>query len=107
MKNQKIFPYLLVQVGTGCSIIKVDDEKTFKRVSGSSIGGGTFVGLARLITNETSYDKIIQMCKEGDNRGVDLLVGDIYGGDYNEIGLKAQVIASSFGKLATMNIPYK
>ena len=28
-----------------------------------------------------------------------MLVGDIYGGDYNKIGLKATTIASSFGKV--------
>lgn len=32
---------------------------------------------------------------------MDLLVGDIYGGDYSEFGLSADVIASSFGKIAT------
>ena len=39
------------------------------------------------------------MSKVGDNGNVDMLVGDIYGGDYNKIGLKATTIASSFGKV--------
>ncbi len=30
---------------------------------------------------------------------VDLVVGDIYGSDYSKVGLAADVIASSFGKL--------
>jgi pantothenate kinase len=30
---------------------------------------------------------------------VDLLVGDIYGTDYSRMGLKSDVIASSFGKI--------
>lgn len=30
---------------------------------------------------------------------MDLVVGDIYGSDYSKVGLAADVIASSFGKL--------
>lgn len=39
------------------------------------------------------------MSKLGDNANVDMLVGDIYGGDYPKIGLKGSTIASSFGKV--------
>lgn len=35
----------------------------------------------------------------GDSNNVDLVVGDIYGSDYSKVGLAADVIASSFGKL--------
>ena len=37
--------------------------------------------------------------KKGDSNKVDLVVGDIYGSDYSKVGLAADVIASSFGKL--------
>lgn len=36
------FPYLLVNIGSGVSIIKVTSLNEFERVSGSSLGGGTF-----------------------------------------------------------------
>lgn len=42
---------------------------------------------------------MLELSKEGDNRNVDLLVGDIYGSDYSKLGLKATRIASSFGKV--------
>jgi len=81
-------------------------EKKFKRVSGTSLGGGTFAGLCRLIyENSAEYNEIIDEAKGGDNTKVDLLVGDIYGCDYNDHGLKADIIASTFGKIATMKIP--
>ncbi|KAN0072950.1 Fumble domain containing protein [Elaphomyces granulatus] len=41
----------------------------------------------------------LAMTDRGDNSGVDMLVGDIYGMDYNKIGLKSTDIASSFGKV--------
>ncbi len=42
---------------------------------------------------------LLAMSKLGDNSNVDMLVGDIYGGDYAKIGLKSSTIASSFGKV--------
>lgn len=42
---------------------------------------------------------MLGMAERGDNTNVDMLVGDIYGGGYEKIGLKASTIASSFGKV--------
>jgi len=42
---------------------------------------------------------MLGMAERGDNTNVDMLVGDIYGGGYEKIGLKATTIASSFGKV--------
>ena len=35
------YPYLLVSIGTGVSILRVDGPRQHERVSGSTIGGGT------------------------------------------------------------------
>ncbi|KAF6257411.1 fumble-domain-containing protein [Scenedesmus sp. NREL 46B-D3] len=50
--DSELFPYLLVNIGSGVSIIRVDGpgEGQHTRVSGSSVGGGTFWGLCRLLT---------------------------------------------------------
>lgn len=94
------YPYLLVNIGSGVSIVRVDGEGRHQRVSGTNIGGGTFWGLCRLLTRLTSFDEILKLSSEGDNSQVDMLVGDIYGGrDYSSIGLSANTIASSFGKV--------
>lgn len=99
-----LFPYLLCNVGSGVSMIKVDGDGKFQRVSGTNVGGGTFWGLGRLLTKCKSFDEILELSQGGDNRAVDMLVGDIYGGlDYSKIGLSATTIASSFGKVVTEN----
>ncbi|KAI9454837.1 pantothenate kinase [Russula earlei] len=49
-------PCLLVNIGSGVSIIKVDRDGTFERVSGTSLGGGTLWGLLSLLTPATSFD---------------------------------------------------
>jgi len=92
-------PCLLVNIGSGVSIIKVDEDGSFERVSGTSIGGGTLWGLLSLLTPATTFDEMLQMAEKGDNANVDMLVADIYGQDYGRLGLKSTVIASSFGKV--------
>eukprot|EP01119_Soliformovum_irregulare_P007065 TRINITY_DN1946_c0_g1_i2.p1 TRINITY_DN1946_c0_g1~~TRINITY_DN1946_c0_g1_i2.p1 ORF type:complete len:306 (-),score=97.08 TRINITY_DN1946_c0_g1_i2:183-1100(-) len=101
------FPYLLVNVGSGVSILKVESEDSFERISGSSLGGGTFWGLCKLLTDLKSFDEVKEMTLHGDNKNVDLLVGDIYGSDYSSMGLNAEVIASSIGKVATTRTDIK
>ena len=49
-------PCLLVNIGSGVSIIRVDEDGTFERVSGTSLGGGTLWGLLSLLTPATSFD---------------------------------------------------
>lgn len=91
------FPFILVNIGSGVSILLVNSEKDFKRVSGSSIGGGTFLGLCCLLTGCKNYEEAIDLANKGDNTKVDKLVQDIYGGDYLKFGLTSDVVASSFG----------
>ncbi|KND02525.1 pantothenate kinase [Spizellomyces punctatus DAOM BR117] len=95
----ELFPYLLVNIGSGVSILKVTSDETYERISGTSLGGGTLWGLLSLLTEAKDYDEMLELSKLGDNKNVDMLVGDIYGGDYPKIGLKGSAIASSFGKV--------
>lgn len=64
------YPYLLVNIGSGVSILKVDGEETFERVSGSSLGGGTFWGLCRLLTGVKSFDEMLELSCKGKNNTV-------------------------------------
>ncbi|KAJ2345110.1 hypothetical protein GGF43_005300, partial [Coemansia sp. RSA 2618] len=92
-----MFPYMLVNIGSGVSILKVTGEGEYERISGTSLGGGTLWGLLHLLTGVRSFDAMLDMTKTGDNARVDMMVGDIYGTNYGRIGLKASNIASSMG----------
>ncbi|WVO17862.1 pantothenate kinase [Cryptococcus depauperatus] len=93
------FPCLMVNIGSGVSIVKVDENGEFERVSGTSLGGGTLWGLLSLLTDADTFDEMLLLSEQGDNSAVDMLVGDIYGSDANKIGLKSSTIASTFGKV--------
>lgn len=51
-----------------------------------------------MLTNYRSIEESVEDCYLGDNRTVDMTVGDIYGGSYENLKLAKDIIASSFGK---------
>ncbi|CAJ1949795.1 unnamed protein product [Cylindrotheca closterium] len=102
------YPYLLVSIGTGVSILRVDGPRKYERISGSSIGGGTYWGLIRLLTDVEDFDAVMRLAEKGDPAKVDMMVGDIYGNDSSaleKLGLPSDIVASSFGKLVAKEDP--
>ncbi|KAE8280830.1 Pantothenate kinase 1 [Larimichthys crocea] len=88
------FPMLLVNIGSGVSILAVYSENNYKRVTGTSLGGGTFLGLCCLLTGCETFEEALEMASKGDSTNVDKLVKDIYGGDYERFGLQGSAVAS-------------
>lgn len=82
-------------------MLHVRGPNDYERVSGSSIGGGTYWGLCRLLTAYQSFDEALDQAVRGSNQTVDMNVGDIYGGAYDKFNLPATTVASSFGKMMT------
>ncbi|KAK7079853.1 Pantothenate kinase 1, partial [Halocaridina rubra] len=93
------YPFLVVNIGSGVSILAVDGPDNYRRVSGTSLGGGTFLGLCCLLTGCQTFEEAIELAAVGNNENVDKLVRDIYGGDYSRFGLGGNVVASSFGHM--------
>jgi pantothenate kinase len=107
-ETSAVYPFLLVNIGSGVSVLKCLNPKgDHIRVGGSPIGGGTFWGLVKALTNITSWEEIHELTRvdgPGDNTNLDLLVGDIYGFSATNLPQKLTVdtVASTFGKLGTM-----
>ncbi|AMD19484.1 HCL667Wp [Eremothecium sinecaudum] len=97
--GDETYPYMLVNIGSGVSMLKVDSATKYTMLGGSALGGGSLWGLLSLITGAKTYDEMLEWATEGNNANVDMLVGDIYGTDYSKLGLKSSTIAASFGKL--------
>ncbi|XP_067008362.2 pantothenate kinase 3 isoform X2 [Anabrus simplex] len=93
------YPFLIVNIGSGVSVLAVYGPDNYKRISGTSLGGGTFLGLCSLLTGCNSFEEAIELATGGDNTRVDKLVRDIYGGDYDRFGLPGDLVASSFGQM--------
>ncbi|OII75057.1 uncharacterized protein cubi_03167 [Cryptosporidium ubiquitum] len=54
--NTRIFPSLVISVGSGVSIIRVENQNKFERVSGTRFGGGTVFGISKLLGVENYGD---------------------------------------------------
>ena len=86
---------LVISIGTGTAMISCRDE--IKHIGGIPIGGGTILGLGKLIMNIDNLTKIDALAKKGNLENVDLTLKEIYP---QGIGLlSADATASHFGKL--------
>ncbi|NWQ82758.1 PANK2 kinase, partial [Columbina picui] len=79
---------------SGVSMLAVYSKENYKRVTGTSLGGGTFFGLCCLLTGCSTFEEALEMASHGDSTKVDKLVRDIYGGDYERFGLPGWAVAS-------------
>lgn len=78
--------FILAQVGTGTSIYYVSNEGSSAdredevgvRVGGIGLGGGTILGLTRLLCGLEQIDEIVRLAPTGDRGKVDLTVAQIY-----------------------------
>lgn len=103
MKEQElsIGRFVYLNVGTGTSFHQADEDGQ-TRVGGSGVGGGTLMGLSKLLTDMDSYDEIIKLAEKGNRDEVDLQVHHIYAGRPTPI--PGDLTASNFGNVLNGNI---
>lgn len=89
-------PVMVASAGSGTAMIKAQGD-TFAHVFGSAVGGGTMLGLARLILGTVEPDEIEQLAAQGDRNGVDLSLADVITGPIGS--LPADATAVNFGRL--------
>jgi type II pantothenate kinase len=92
-------PFLLVSLGTGTSLLRVEGERS-TRVGGTALGGGTLLGLGAALTGRTRFEELVELAGAGDRGRVDLLVSDVYPQGLAE--LPGAASAASFGKLGRL-----
>ena len=93
---------LVVSLGTGTAIVSVKGGE-IRHFSGTGIGGGTLLGLARHMLGVVTIERLEAMAKKGDLRRVDLTVRDIAGGPLGD--LPPNTTAANFGKLGADATP--
>ncbi len=86
---------LVVSLGTGTAMVAARDGQ-MTHLGGSGVGGGTLLGLSRLLLGTADAMTIDALAERGDPGKIDLTVGDIVGGPVGMI--PASATASHFGK---------
>lgn len=88
---------ITVSMGTGTTIICVDGEN-IQHLGGLGMGGGTLVGLSKLLLGTDDINHITQLASEGDLSNINLNIGDISA--HPLPGLPLDTTASLFGKVS-------
>ena len=97
--KKDLYPFILVNVLEGTSIYRVESKDKVIKLSGNSFGSTTLMSLLNLTCGYDDAENIAKDAIIGNNKEIDLSVGDIYGGDYSNFSLDSDIIASSFGKI--------
>jgi type II pantothenate kinase len=94
-----VYPLLLVNIGSGVSIIRIDSPDIFRRVAGSPLGGGTALGLGKVLLGCQSFEELIELSVNGYPSKVDLSVADLMG-PFSQNSFSPDTLAASLGKVA-------
>ncbi|MFM7142054.1 MAG: Fumble domain-containing protein [Alphaproteobacteria bacterium] len=90
-------PALVASLGTGTALVLARDGGEATHLVGSGIGGGTLLGLARLLLGTSDPGEIDRLAVRGSPAACDLLVGDILGGGIGSV--PADATAAHFGRV--------
>ena len=93
-------PTIIVSAGSGTACILARDGQ-FMHCSGTGVGGGTVLGLSKLLLGTTNPDEIAKLAKEGNESGVDLILEDVVSGPIGE--LPSDTTAVNFGKISKLD----
>ncbi|SCM07660.1 pantothenate kinase, putative [Plasmodium chabaudi adami] len=91
-----MYPFIVANIGSGISILKSDAHGTFTRIAGTSIGGGTVMGLATLLFGKISFDDLIKLSSKG-NANLDLKIKHLKNDAINNECVKDNTVVSLFG----------
>lgn len=90
-------PVLVISAGSGTAIIAARNNG-IRHVSGTAVGGGTMLGLSRLLLGTVDPLEIESLAQNGNANGVDLSLADVITGPIGS--LPASATAVNFGKLS-------
>lgn len=92
---------LVVSMGTGTAIVHARADGKMEYLGGTGVGGGTLMGLSRLLLNAESIDNIEKLSESGSLDNIDLRIKDMTASNSLD-KLEADLTAANFGKLSDL-----
>ena len=92
---------IIVSMGTGTALVYAEEGKESVYLGGTGVGGGTLVGLSKLLTGMSKIDNIIECAREGDLHHIDLSVNQITKNDLHP-NLSPDLTAANFGRVSEL-----
>ncbi|MBR2467215.1 MAG: pantothenate kinase [Clostridia bacterium] len=90
---------LVVSMGTGTALVHSKSTGEMNYLGGTGVGGGTLVGLSKLLLQVGNIDHIIEYAEGGDLANIDLRIKDITAKDETS-RLSADLTAANFGNVS-------
>ena len=92
---------IIVSMGTGTALVYAEEGKESVYLGGTGVGGGTLVGLSKLLTGMSKIDNIIECAREGNLHHIDLSVNQITQNDLHP-NLSPDLTAANFGRVSEL-----
>ena len=90
---------LVVSMGTGTALVHAKKNGEMTYLGGTGVGGGTLVGLSKLLVGAQGIDHICEFADEGSLANIDLRIKDITDKGALE-GLNRDMTAANFGNVS-------
>lgn len=88
---------VVVSMGTGTAIVNATKNGEMEYLGGTGVGGGTLLGLSKLLIGAEDVDTIAALAADGDVSNIDLKIKDMTAGKHV---LNADMTAANFGNLS-------
>lgn len=73
----KLDNVLAVSMGTGTALVHATSGGKMSYLGGTGVGGGTIIGLSKLLLHAENVENISELAEHGDLSKIDLRIGDI------------------------------
>ena len=90
---------VVVSMGTGTAIVHAEKGARMKYLGGTGVGGGTLMGLSRLLVGAADIGHISEFVEEGDLGNVDLRIKDMTASGAEPV-MNADMTAANFGNVS-------
>ncbi len=92
---------LVVSMGTGTAMVHAVQGGKMSYLGGTGVGGGTLMGLSKLLLKAESIDHIVEYASEGELTNIDLRIKDITAKD-SLSALSRDLTAANFGNVSDL-----
>ena len=90
---------LVVSMGTGTALVHANKNGKMNYLGGTGVGGGTIMGLSRLLLQADTIEHIVEYAELGNLANIDLRIGDFTSEDNLSV-LSRDLTAANFGNVS-------
>ena len=92
---------LVVSMGTGTALVHAREGGDMRYLGGTGVGGGTIMGLSRLLLSAETVEHITEMAEMGNLENIDLRIKDLTA-ENGLTELSRDLTASNFGNISDL-----